>query len=166
TAVVYSIGDLSGAHINPAVTVAFWAAGVFPFKDILPYIIAQSIGAILASLTLTLLFPEASSLGETLPLNSVTQSFILEILLTYILMFVIINVATGSKEVGMMAGLVIGLTVLLAALFAGPISGASMNPARSLGPALMNGNLTALWIYLTAPFLGAILAVFSWKLLK
>ena len=165
-AMVYAIGDISGAHINPAVTIAFSVAGVFPTKQILPYIAAQCLGAILASGTLRLLFPEISTLGETLPAGSVTQSFILEIILTFFLMFVIIHVATGSKEVGMLAGITIGLTVLLEALFAGPISGASMNPARSIGPAVINLNLQHLWLYIVAPVIGAVVSIYAWRLIK
>ncbi len=166
TAMIYSIGEKSGAHINPAVTLAFWVAKKMEAKEVLPYIIAQIIGAIFASGLLKLLFPDTSTMGETLPTGSPMQSFILEIILTFFLMFVIINVATGSKEVGIMAGLAIGITVLLEALFAGPISGASMNPARSIGPALLNLNFNHLWIYLVAPPIGAVLSIFAWKLIK
>ena len=166
TAMIYSIGDISGAHINPAVTIAFWVAGKLSKKEVIPYIIAQFIGAIFASGLLRFLFPEAKTMGETLPSGSPGQSFVLEIILTFFLMFVIINVATGSREVGIMAGLAIGLTVLLEALFAGPISGASMNPARSLGPALIDLNFQHLWIYLTAPVIGAIGSIYAWKITR
>jgi len=166
TAMIYTIGDISGAHINPAVTIAFWVAGVFDKKEIIPYILAQLIGAILASATLYFLFPTATTMGETLPFGTISQSFVLEIILTFFLMFVIINVATGSKEAGMMAGLVIGLTVLLEAMFAGPICGASMNPARSIAPAIFAGNLTHLWAYILGPTIGAILAIGAWKAIK
>ena len=145
---------------------AFSIAGEFPKRDVLPYILAQVIGAVLASGTLKLLFPTATGMGETLPAGGFMQSFVLEIILTFFLMFVIINVATGSKEVGIMAGLAIGLTVLLEALFAGPICGASMNPARSLSPALVNLNFNHLWIYLTAPVIGAVLSIYAWKVIK
>ncbi len=165
-AVIYPIGDLSGAHINPAVTVAFAVADKLPWREVAPYIAAQVVGALLASGLLRLLFPESTTLGETLPAGSAGQSFVLEVILTFLLMFVIIQVATGSKEVGMMAGLAIGMMVLLEALFAGPISGASMNPARSLGPAIVNGNVQHLWIYLTAPFLGAVGSIFVWRVLR
>lgn len=165
-AMIYSIGEISGAHINPAVTIAFMVAGVFPKKEVLPYITAQIIGGILASGVLKLLFPDAQSMGETLPSGETMQSFILEIILTFFLMFVIIHVATGSKETGTMAGLAIGLTVLLEAMFAGPITGASMNPVRSLSPALINFNFNQLWVYLTAPFIGAVLSIYVWKITK
>lgn len=166
TAVIYAIGDISGAHINPAVTVAFWVAKKIPFSDVIPYILSQIGGALLASYTLKFLFPEATTMGETLPNGSMMQSFVLEIILTFFLMFIIIQVVRGSKEVGIMAGLVIGLTVLLEALFAGPISGASMNPARSLAPAIANLNFSGLWIYLTAPFIGAVVSIWVANVLQ
>lgn len=166
TAMIYTIGDISGAHINPAVSIAFWAAGEFSSRDLIPYILAQLIGAIFASATLYFLFPSANTMGETLPAGTAMQSFILEIILTFFLMFVIINVATGSKETGMMAGLAIGLVVLLEAAFAGPICGASMNPARSIAPAIFAGNLTHLWLYITGPIIGALLGVGAWKVIK
>lgn len=160
---IYSVGEISGAHFNPAVTIAFWVSGRFPKQQIFPYILSQTIGGLLASGLLCLLFPDANSLGETLPAGDIWQTFILEIVLTFFLMFVIINVATGSKETGIMAGLAIGLTVLLEAMFAGPITGASMNPVRSLAPALVNGNLQHLWIYLTAPVIGAVISIIAWR---
>lgn len=165
-AMIYAIGEISGAHINPAVTIAFWSAGEFDQKEIIPYILAQLVGAILASATLYFLFPTANTMGETLPYGTIFQSFVLEIILTFFLMFVIINVATGAKETGMMAGLAIGLTVLLEAAFAGPICGASMNPARSIAPAIFAGNFTHLWAYILGPTIGALLAVGAWKVIK
>lgn len=165
-AMIYTFGETSGAHINPAVTLAFWAAGKFPKKMILPYMIAQIGGAILASYTLLFLFPESSTLGETLPSGSVMQSFVLELILTFFLMLVIIHVASGSKEQGLMAGIAIGTVVMLEAMFAGPICGASMNPARSIAPALASGNLQHLWAYVTAPTLGALLSIVAWRLVK
>ncbi len=158
-AVIYALGDVSGAHINPAVTIAFALRKVFPVKEIIPYILSQSVGAILASLTLHLLFPLNEQLGGTFPAGSIMQTFILEILLTFFLMFVILRVSHGSREQGIMAGMAIGAVVLLEALFAGPITGASMNPARSLGPALVSGELQFLWIYIAAPIAGSSLAV-------
>ena len=166
TTMIYTIGDISGAHLNPAVTIAFCIAKEFPIKDILPYIVSQGIGAVLASFTLHILFPTNIELGATLPTGSDLQSFILEVILTFILMFVILRVAKGSKEQGIFAGLAIGSVVLLEAMFAGPICGASMNPIRSLAPAIVSGHLEHLWVYLLAPVLGAILAVFVWMGLK
>jgi len=163
---IYAVGDISGSHLNPVVTFGFWLAKEFPTKDLLPYMLSQTAGAFMASAILKFLFPASSTLGETLPSGTAMQSFIIEIIITFILMFVILRVATGSKEQGMFAGLAIGFAVLLAAMFAGPISGASMNPARSLAPAVLSGHLHHIWIYLTAPVLGASIAVVVWKLLK
>ena len=165
-AMIYSVGNISGAHLNPAVTIAFWIAKEFPAKEVLPYIVSQSIGAFIASGALRFLFPENDLLGATLPAGSDTQSFVLELILTFLLMFVILQVAKGSKEQGMFAGLAIGFVVLLEAMFAGPICGASMNPVRSLSPAVVSGHLEHLWIYLSAPFIGATRAVFVWQELK
>ena len=165
-AMIYTVGDISGAHLNPAVTIAFWVAKVFPAKEIMPYILSQGVGAFLASITLKILFPNNQFLGSTLPVGSEMQSFILELILTFILMFTILNVAKGSKEQGMFAGLAIGSVVLLEAMFAGPICGASMNPIRSISPAVISGHMEHLWVYLTAPTLGAVIAVFVWNILK
>ena len=160
---IYALGNVSGAHLNPAVTIAFTIAKRFKWKEVPGYIAAQIVGACLASATLRLLFPANDLLGATLPLHSELQSFVLEVLLTFFLMLVIINVATGSKEQGMFAGLAIGSVVALEAMFAGPICGASMNPARSLAPALISGHLQHLWIYLVAPTVGAIAAIPVWR---
>jgi len=168
---IYAIGDISGAHINPAVTIAFAVAKRLEKKQILPYVSFQIAGAILASATLFYIFPdnmflEDKTMGETLPLNAnLTQSFILEAILSFILMFVILNVSTGAKEKGVTAALAIGGVVAFAAIFAGPISGASMNPARSIGPAIF-GDSSYLWIYIAATILGAVLSVFACKLIQ
>jgi aquaporin Z len=166
SAMIYTIGDISGAHLNPAVTIAFYIAKVFPLKEILPYFASQAVGAFLASFTLKFLFPSNATLGSTLPSGSPMQSFVLEVILTFILMFVIIHVAKGSNEQGMFAGIAIGSVVLLEAMFAGPICGASMNPIRSLAPAITSGHVEHLWVYMIAPTLGAILAIFSWMALR
>lgn len=158
-AMIYSLGDISGAHMNPAVTIAFTIAKRFQLKQVLPYIMSQLIGALLASAVLHYLFPADQTLGATLPAGTEMQSFILEFILTFFLMLVIINVATGSKEQGMFAGLSIGSTVLLEAMFAGPICGASMNPARSISPAIISGHTEHLWIYIAAPVAGAAFAI-------
>jgi aquaporin Z len=158
-AMIAAVGDVSGAHLNPAVTIGFFVAKRFPGKAVLPYVLSQCGGAILASVIVWALFPESDSLGETVPSGSLAQSWFLELILTLGLMYVILSVSTGAQEKGITAGLAIGAMVGLEALFAGPISGASMNPARSLGPALISGNVGALWVYLTAPIVGALLAV-------
>ena len=162
-AVIYAVGDISGAHLNPAVSLGFWASRRFPGRSVLPYIISQCSGALLASLTLRLLFMEHPTLGSTLPAGPVVQSFVMEIILTGFLIFVILNVSSGAKEKGLMAGIAVGAVVGLEALFAGPISGASMNPARSLAPALLSGNLNTLWIYILAPIFGSYLAVMGYR---
>ena len=163
---IYTFGEISGAQFNPAVTIAFAFAEIFDKKEVLPYIGSQIAGAFLATLILKFLFPMNHNLGATLPTGSQMQSFILEVILTFLLMLVILNVSQGSKETGLFAGIAIGGTVLLEAMFAGPICGASMNPARSLSPAIVSGNIADIWIYITAPILGAILATLTWKALK
>ena len=165
-AMIYALGNISGAHLNPAVTLAFTIAKRFPVKEVAPYMIAQLAGAFLGSGILKFLFPENILLGATLPAGSAMQSFILELILTFFLMLVIINVANGSKEQGMFAGIAIGSVVLLEAMFAGPVCGASMNPARSIAPAIVSGNLQHLWIYIFAPVAGAALAIVIWNYLK
>jgi aquaporin NIP len=165
-AMIYALGEKSGAHLNPAVTISFCVYGNFPVNRMAPYIISQIAGALMASLVLKALFPASISLGSTIPSGSNLQSFILEFLLTFFLMLVILSVATGSKEQGLFAGIAIGSVILLEALFGGPISGASMNPARSLAPALVSGNIHQLWIYILAPVSGAMLASAFHKLIQ
>ena len=163
---IYALGPISGAHFNPAVTIAFTVAKRFPLKEMLPYIVSQAVGAFIASLALRFLFSSNEFLGATIPAGTDLQSFILEVILTFFLMLVIINVATGSKEQGMFAGLAIGSTVLLEAMFAGPICGASMNPIRSISPAVVSGHPEHLWIYIAAPITGAVLATVVWKVIR
>jgi aquaporin NIP len=158
-AMIYAVGEVSGAHLNPAVTVGFFLARRFPGGRVLPYVASQCLGAFLASGLLHLLFPSNATLGATAPAGSVVQSFVLEFVLTLLLMFVILSVSTGAKEKGITAGIAVGAVIAFEALFAGPISGASMNPARSLAPAFVSGQLGDLWIYLTAPALGVAAAV-------
>lgn len=165
-AMIYAFGEASGAHLNPAVTIAFAINKNFSLKQVLPYIVSQLCGAFLASLTLLFLFPSSKHLGATIPSGSNFQSLVLEFILTFLLMLVIIKVATGSKEQGMFAGLAIGSTVLLEAMFAGPISGASMNPARSIAPAFVSGEIKQIWIYILAPISGAAFAIIVNKLTK
>jgi aquaporin NIP len=163
-AIIYAIGDISGAHLNPAVTVGFLLSGKFPSRRVIPYILSQLLGAFAASALLRGLFGNVALLGTTLPAGSAAQTFILESVLTALLMYVILCVSNGPKEVGVMAGIAVGGVIGLEALFAGPISGASMNPARSLAPAVLSDHLTYVWIYLTAPFVGSVIAVPCWKL--
>ncbi|MCW1925763.1 MIP family channel protein [Luteolibacter arcticus] len=158
-AMIHAFGDVSGAHLNPAVTLAFSVAKRFPWREVPLYLAAQFAGAFAASGLLKGLFPDAGTLGATLPAGSVAQSFTLEIVLTAALMLVILSVSTGAKEKGITAGMAIGATVGLEAMFAGPICGASMNPARSLAPALVSGHIEHLWLYPVATILGALLAV-------
>ncbi len=159
---IYAFGDISGAHINPAVTLGFAVADRMDKKEVMPYIIAQIAGAFTASFILHFLFPANINLGTTMPAGSAMQSFIIEIILTYFLMMVIINVSQRSKEVGVLAGIAIGSTILLEAMSMGPVTGASMNPARSLAPAILSGNLNMLWIYLIAPCIGSCGAALTW----
>lgn len=161
-AMIYGLGDVSGAHLNPAVTVGFVLARRFALRDMPGYVLAQVGGALAASLLLRVLFPLSPTLGATLPAGSAWQSLVLEIVLTFMLMLVILSVSSGPKEKGVMAGIAVGGVVGLEALFAGPISGASMNPARSLAPALVSGEVGSLWVYLVAPVVGAGLAVACW----
>jgi aquaporin NIP len=162
-AMIYTFGEVSGAHFNPAVTIAFGISKLFPAREIIPYILSQMSGAFLATLVIKFLFPDNHTLGATEPAGTQMQSFILEFILTFLLMIVILNVSQGSREVGVMAGIAIGATILLEAMFAGPISGASMNPARSIAPAIVSGNISSLWIYIFAPITGAAAASLTWR---
>jgi MIP family channel proteins len=165
-AMIYAVGDVSGCHLNPAVTLAFFTAGRSSVSLIPGYLISQCFGALLASATLRVLFSGHPTLGATLPAGPELQSFVLELLLTMMLMYVVLSVSSGSKEKGMLAGVAVGAVIALEALFAGPICGASMNPARSLAPALVSGRLDHLWIYLTAPILGAQLGVLMFCMIE
>jgi aquaporin NIP len=158
-AMIYTFGDVSGAHLNPAVTTAFAAAGRFPWPEVPGYITAQLAGGFAASGLMRALFTMNDKLGSTLPAGAAHQSFILEVVLTAILMLTILSVSTGAKEKGVTAGIAVGAVIALEAMFAGPICGASMNPARSIAPAVVSGHLEHLWIYLAGPALGALLAV-------
>jgi len=165
---IYTTGHLSGAHLNPAVTLGFVLARHFPLRRLPGYWLAQLLGALAAAWCLRLLFGTIAHLGATMPQGAggVWQAFVVETLLTFFLMLVIMAVATDSRAVGHAAALAIGATVALEALFAGPISGASMNPARSLGPALVSGAWTAQWVYVIAPCLGAALAAPLYRWLR
>ncbi len=163
---IAATGHISGAHFNPAVTIAFALTRHFPWRDIPFYVVGQTIGAILGAVTLRLMLGDVAGIGATLPSGSVAQSFGLEVLLTSLLMFVIISVATDARAVGETAAIAIGATVGLDALWGGPISGASMNPARSIGPALVAGIGTDQWIYIFAPIIGAAIGGFLYQWLR
>jgi aquaporin Z len=165
-AMIYTVGDISGAHLNPAVTIGFWASRRLPGRDVGPYVVSQVLGALAASALLRVLFPQNKLLGTTLPAGSELQSFVLEFVLTFFLMLTILNVSTGAKEKGITAGIAIGAVIGLEAMFAGPISGASMNPARSLAPALVSLHLEHLWLYLVAPPLGAAAAMLACRCIR
>ena len=165
-AMIYTVGDISGAHLNPAVTIGFWIARRLPGRELVPYLASQITGALIASGLLRLLFPQSKFLGATLPAGSDLQSFILEVVLTFLLMLTILNVSTGAKEKGITAGIAVGAVIGLEAMFAGPICGGSMNPARSLAPALVSIHLEHLWLYLVAPPLGAYAAMFACRCIR
>jgi aquaporin NIP len=158
-AMIQTFGGNGGAHFNPAVTLGLATAGRFPWAHCAPCITAQLCEALSASGVLRLLFPESPTLGETIPSGRIASALVLEVIITAILMLVILRVSGGSKEKGITAGLAIGATVALAAVFAGPLTGASMNPARSLAPAMIGGRTLHLWIYPVSSVAGALLAV-------
>ena len=163
---IAATGHISGAHFNPAVTISFALTRHFPWRDIPFYVVGQTLGATLGAVTLKFLFGNVANIGATLPSGSLAQSFGMEVLLTAVLMFVIISVATDTRAVGETAAIAIGATVGLDALWGGPISGASMNPARSIGPALVAGIGTDQWIYIIAPIIGAILGGLAYQIIR
>ena len=163
---IYAIGHISGAHINPAVTLAFTATRHFPLRDVPGYIVAQLCGAVAASLLTRALYGNVAHLGVTLPNYGVLQALALEAALTFFLMFVIMAVATDVRAEGQAAALAIGGYVGLAATFAGPIAGASMNPARSFGPALVSSTWTAWWVYWIGPVCGALLGALAYQFVR
>lgn len=157
---IFAFGDVSGAHFNPAVTLSFTLAGYFPLRQVLPYVVSQCFGAIAASGALHLLFPDHLTLGLTSFKVPISEAFIMEFGMSLFLMIVIFSVATGGEEKGQFAGFAVGVAVGVEALVGGPLTGASMNPARSLGPALVTGHTSQLWLYILAPLLGMVVAVF------
>jgi MIP family channel proteins len=163
---IAATGHISGAHFNPAVTVAFALTRHFPWQEVAAYIAGQLVGAVAASLTLLGLFGNVANLGATLPSGTPWQAFGLEVVLIAFLMFVIISVATDTQAVGQLAAIAIGGTVALDALFGGPISGASMNPARSLAPALVGGVWLHQWLYIIAPVIGASLGALIYQAIR
>ena len=165
--VVYAIGSVSGAHINPAVSIAFWLDKKLMKKDLIPYIFFQIIGGFLASTLLVFLLPSSKTMGETLvKCDDWKLVFIVEFIITFILMFVILQVSDKSRNLDRFSGIAIGGVVAFAAIFVGPISGASMNPARSIAPAILINDFSYLWIYIVSPILGAVLSVFVYKIIQ
>jgi aquaporin NIP len=165
-AMIYAVGHISGAHFNPAVSFAFALSRHFPWPRTLAYWAAQLAGALAAAAILRGSLGNIAHVGATLPSGSQGQSFLWELVMSFFLMFVIIAVATDTRAVGEAAAIAIGATVGLDAMFGGPISGASMNPARSAGPALVSGNLHALWLYIAAPIIGASLAAVTYQFIR
>jgi MIP family channel proteins len=163
---VYALGHVSGAHLNPAVTFAFALTRHFPWPRAVAYWTAQVAGAIAAAFLLRASLGDIANVGATLPSGSEAQSFLWEVVLTFFLMLVIMAVATDTRAVGEAAAIAIGGTVGLDAMFGGPISGASMNPARSIGPALASGDLHALWLYIVAPLVGASLGALAYQFMR
>jgi MIP family channel proteins len=163
---IYAVGHISGAHFNPAVTAAFALSRHFPAPRLLGYWTAQLLGALTAAAILRGSLGNIAHVGATLPSGSQRQSFLWELVLSFFLMFVIMAVATDTRAVGEAAAIAVGGTVGLDAMFGGPISGASMNPARSTGPALVSGNLHALWLYIAAPICGAALAALAYQFVR
>ena len=163
---IYSVGHISGAHFNPSVTFAFALSRHFPWSRAVAYWGAQLVGALAAAAVLRGSLGDVADVGATLPSGSQGQSFLWELIMTFFLMFVIMAVATDTRAVGEAAAIAVGGTVLLDAMFGGPISGASMNPARSIGPALVSGNLHALWLYLVAPVCGASIAAMTYRFIR
>jgi len=165
-AMILAVGDVSGSHINPAVTCGLCAAGQFPAAQVIPYVVSQCAGAIAASSLLRLLFPGHATLGATLPAGSEAQSFCFEVLLTAILMFTILNVSARPLVRLATVAMAVGAVIAMSALWAGPVCGASLNPARSLAPALLTGHYTSLWLYLVAPVCGALGGVIAWRAVR
>ena len=163
---IYAVGHISGAHFNPAVTLAFAVGRYLPWPLVARYWAAQLLGGLAASLLLRAMFGDLARLGATLPTGSATRSFVLEAVLTFLLMFVITAVATDTRAVGQAAAIAIGGTIGLEALFAGPISGASMNPARSLAPALVSGTWSDQWLYVAGPAVGAVAGVIVYNVVR
>ncbi|WP_299108683.1 aquaporin [uncultured Tenacibaculum sp.] len=164
-AMIYAFGSSSGAHINPAVTIGLFVGNLMPRKEAFRYVLAQIGGAILASGLLSIMFPGSNTLGETLPNGGIVPSMVLEMILTFFLMLTILSFS-NNKEQAHLAGAIIGMLVVGIILIAGPISGGSFNPARSIAPALISGDLSGLWLYILAPITGSSLAIVLWNFLK
>jgi aquaporin NIP len=165
-AMIYAVGHVSGAHFNPSVSFAFALTRHFPWRRAGAYWLAQVAGAVAAAALLRASLGDHAHVGATLPSGSQGQAFVWELILTFFLMFVIMSVATDTRAVGEAAAIAIGGTVGLDAMFGGPITGASMNPARSIGPALVSGDLHALWLYIAAPLAGAALGALAYQFVR
>lgn len=161
---IYAVGHISGAHLNPAVTIAFWRVKRFSGKRVTGYIVSQLLGGICASCVHLVIWGASHKFGATEVSLSISGGFLVEVILSFALMFVIISVATDSRAVGELAGIAIGSTVALCSFVGGPLTNASMNPARSIAPALLSGDFSTLWLYILAPILGAVLGatVYEW----
>jgi aquaporin NIP len=165
-AMIYAVGHISGAHFNAAVTFAFALTRHFPWQRAAGYWLAQFVGAVTAAVLLRGSLGDIAHVGATLPSGSQGQSFLWDLVMTFFLMFVILAVATDTRAVGEAAAIAIGGTIGLDAMFGGPISGASMNPMRSIGPALVSGELHALWLYIVAPLVGASLGGLAYQFVR
>ncbi|KAF0915918.1 hypothetical protein E2562_000561 [Oryza meyeriana var. granulata] len=166
---IYSVGHISGAHFNPAVTIAFATCGRFPWKQVPSYVLAQVLGSTMASLTLRVVFGRGGAREHffgTTPAGSSAQAVALEFVISFFLMFVVSGVATDNRAVGELAGLAVGATVAVNVLFAGPVTGASMNPARSLGPAIVAGRYGGVWVYVVAPVVGTVSGAWAYNLVR
>lgn len=155
---IYAFGNVSGAHFNPAVTLAFAVSKKFEWNRVIPYIISQVLGGMGGAFMLWVIFPDTITYGENMALGTVFQTFVLEVVMSFFLMLIIYSVSTGHMEKGIMAGVAIGGYIAIEGYIAGPISSSSMNPARSIGPAIFSGNMGDLWIFILAPIIGALLA--------
>jgi len=164
--VIYTLGHISGAHLNPSVTLAYAVVRRFPWNQVPAYMGAQVFGSIAAGFVLRLMFGEVAHIAATVPTGSAMQSFVLEILITFFLMFVVSAVATDTKAIGELAGLAVGTTVAMNVIFAGPISGASMNPARTIGSAVAGNKYTNIWVYMVAPPVGAVMGAMAYNMIR
>lgn len=166
TVMIYSVGHISGAHMNPAVTIAFATVRNFPWKQVPAYIIAQLGGSITACFALRVMFKPVTNTGITIPSGTALQALAMEVVVSFVLMFVTSAVATDNSAIGELAGIAVGAMVMISSIFAGPISGGSMNPARSLGPAIVSNNYKAIWVYLAGPITGTLMGACSYSIIR